>query len=75
MHATDDLGSAGEWMVRGDEDGISGEHGHGEGTTSVRGRAVDLLLILSRRRSAADVDVRILGAQEVWTNWLNRTPF
>ncbi|WP_371778040.1 maleylpyruvate isomerase family mycothiol-dependent enzyme [Streptosporangium subroseum] len=75
LHATDDLGSAGEWTVRGDEDGISWEHGHSEGTTMVRGRAADLLLALFRRRSAADVDVRILGAQEVWTNWLNRTQF
>ncbi|MEV6863375.1 maleylpyruvate isomerase family mycothiol-dependent enzyme [Streptosporangium subroseum] len=75
LHATDDLGSAGEWMVRGDEGGISWEHGHRDGTTLVRGRAVDLLLVLFRRRSAADVDVQILGAQEVWTNWLNRTPF
>ena len=67
LHATDDLGSAGEWMVQGDEGGISWEHGHREGTTLVRGRAVDLLLVLFHRRSAADVGVRIFGAQEVWT--------
>jgi uncharacterized protein (TIGR03083 family) len=74
LHATDDLDSAGEWMIRGDQDGMSWEHGHGKGTTAVRGRAVDLLLALLRRRSAAVVGVQILGAQEVWTNWLTRTP-
>ncbi|GAA1287758.1 hypothetical protein Psi02_70350 [Planotetraspora silvatica] len=74
LHATDGLGPAGEWMIRADKDGMSWEHEHGEGTTAVRGRAADLLLALLRRRSAADVSVQILGAQEVWTNWLNRTP-
>jgi uncharacterized protein (TIGR03083 family) len=74
LHATDDLDSAGEWMIRGNEDGMSWEHGHGKGTTAVRGRAVDLLLALLRRRSAADVGLRIFGDQEVWTNWLGRTP-
>ena len=74
LHATEDLGTAGEWMIRSAEDGLSWEHGHGKGTTAVRGRAVDLLLALLRRRSGADVGVEILGVQEVWTNWLNHTP-
>ncbi|MGI8332695.1 maleylpyruvate isomerase N-terminal domain-containing protein [Actinomadura scrupuli] len=74
VHATDDLDSAGEWMIRGGHDGVSWEHGHGKGTAAVRGRAVDLLLALVRRRPAADAGVQIIGAQEVWANWLNRTP-
>ncbi|HEU5155659.1 MAG TPA: maleylpyruvate isomerase N-terminal domain-containing protein [Streptosporangiaceae bacterium] len=74
LHATDDMGPAGEWMIRGADDGLSWEHGHGKGTTAVRGRAVDLLLALLRRRSAADAGVQIFGDQEVWTNWLDRTP-
>lgn len=75
LHATDDdVGSAGEWMIRGVEDGLSWEYGHGKGTAAVRGRAVDLLLALLRRRSAADAGVQVLGVQEVWTNWLDRTP-
>ncbi|MBC6461186.1 maleylpyruvate isomerase family mycothiol-dependent enzyme [Actinomadura sp. HBU206391] len=74
LHATDDLDSPGEWMIQADQDGISWGHGHGKATTAVRGRAVDLLLALLRRRSAADAGVQILGAQEVWTTWLNRTP-
>jgi uncharacterized protein (TIGR03083 family) len=71
LHATDD---AGEWMIRADEHGVSWEHGHGKGTTAVRGRAVDLLLALVRRSPAAEVDVQVLGAPEVWTDWLDRTP-
>ncbi|HZE31113.1 MAG TPA: hypothetical protein VE198_06715, partial [Actinoallomurus sp.] len=74
LHATDELDSDGEWMIGGDEDGLSWEHGHGESTTAARGRAVDLLLALLRRRTAADAGVRIFGNQDVWTNWLNLTP-
>jgi uncharacterized protein (TIGR03083 family) len=74
LHATDDVDSAGEWMIRGGEDGMSWEHGHDKGTTAVRGPAVDLLLALLRRRSAADAGVQIIGVQEVWTTWLDRTP-
>lgn len=74
LHTTDDVGPAGEWMIVGDGAGMSWSHGHGKGTTAVRGRAVDLLLALLRRRSAAESGVQILGDQEVWTNWLNRTP-
>jgi uncharacterized protein (TIGR03083 family) len=74
LHATDNPDPAGEWMIRGAQDGLSWEHGHGKATTAVRGRAEDLLLALLRRRSAADVGVQILGVHEVWTNWLDRTP-
>jgi uncharacterized protein (TIGR03083 family) len=74
LHATDDLDSAGEWMIRGDRDGISWEHWHGRGTAAVRGRAVDLLLALLRRRSAADAGLRTVGDEQVWANWLDRTP-
>lgn len=73
LHATDDPDPAGEWLIRGAEDGLSWEYGHGKGTTAVRGRAVDLLLALLRRRPA-DAGVEVLGDQDVWTNWLARTP-
>ncbi|MEV5409690.1 maleylpyruvate isomerase family mycothiol-dependent enzyme [Thermopolyspora sp. NPDC052614] len=76
LHATDDgLGPAGEWMIRSGEDGVSWEHGHGKGTAAVRGRAADLLLALLRRRTADEAGVEILGDREVWTRWLERTPF
>jgi uncharacterized protein (TIGR03083 family) len=74
LHATDDLDSAGEWTIRGEEGGVSWEHGHGKGVTAVRGRAVDLLLALLRRRPAPEAGVQIFGDREVWTDWLNRTP-
>ena len=75
LHATDDLGPAGEWMIRRDGEGVSWEHGHGKGSTAVRGRAVELLLALTRRRSAADAGAQVLGDQDVWAAWLDRTPF
>ncbi|GIH28090.1 hypothetical protein Aph01nite_64000 [Acrocarpospora phusangensis] len=75
LHATDDLGPSGEWMIRAADDGVvTWEHGHGKGTTAVRGHSVDLLLALLRRRPA-DVDLQVLGAEDVWTTWLDRTPF
>lgn len=75
LHATDDLGPDGEWMIQGGADGIRWEHGHGKGTTALRGRAADLLLVLLRRRTAAEAGVEVLGEEKVWTDWLSRTPY
>lgn len=46
-----------------------------EGEAAVRGRAVDLFLALTRRRTAAEADVEVLGDPEVWDTWLAGTPF
>jgi uncharacterized protein (TIGR03083 family) len=76
LHATDDgLGSAGEWMVRAAESGISWEHGHAKGAVAVRGAAADLLLVLLRRLPADDARVQVLGDASVLDTWLARTPF
>ncbi|GAA1021619.1 hypothetical protein Aple_072260 [Acrocarpospora pleiomorpha] len=72
IHATDDLGPSGEWMIKGGEGGVTWDHGHGKATTAVRGRAVDLLLALLRRPAT---DVQVFGAEDVWATWLERTPF
>jgi uncharacterized protein (TIGR03083 family) len=72
VHATD---YDGEWILRSDASGLTLETGHDKSAVAARGRAVDLLRVLTRRRVAEDVDVRILGATEVWTDWLARTPF
>jgi uncharacterized protein (TIGR03083 family) len=75
LHATEpDLGPAGEWLLRGTDDGLSWEPGHTKATAAARGRAVDLLLALLRRRPAAEADVEILGDDSVWAQWLERTP-
>jgi uncharacterized protein (TIGR03083 family) len=80
LHATDDdLGPGGEWMIRSEGGTVSWEHGHGKGTTAVRGRAVDLLLAVLRRSPAdggpAGEELQIIGDASVWPTWLARTPF
>lgn len=72
LHAID---CDGEWILRSDASGLTLESGHEKSAVAARGRAVDLFQALTRRRVAEDVDVRILGATEVWTDWLARTPF
>lgn len=72
LHATD---FDGEWVLRAEASGVILETGHHKSTTAARGRTVDLLLALTRRRSADEGDVQILGAPEVWTHWLAGTPF
>src|SRR5690606_40151139 len=52
LHATDELGTAGEWLIHGPPDGVRWEHGHGKGTAAARGRAADLLLTLVRDRKS-----------------------
>ena len=75
LHATDEgLGPTGEWTVVHDEDGLNWSHDHTKGEAAVRGRAVDLLLVLTRRRTAPDAGVDVFGDAEVWDTWLARTP-
>lgn len=76
LHATDPgLGPTGEWLIVHGEDGLSWSHEHGKGDAAVRGRAVDLLLAIARRRTPAESGVEILGDTAVWDAWLARTPF
>lgn len=75
LHATDDgLGSDGEWTVRGSDSGITWQHGHDRGDTALRGRAVDLLLALVRRRTSEEAGVELIGDPDTWSAWLERTP-
>lgn len=76
LHATEpSLGAVGEWMITSDEEGLDWSHEHGKGDVAVRGSATDLLLALSRRRTAADLGVEVLGDAAVWDRWLANTPF
>ncbi|MBU9762690.1 maleylpyruvate isomerase family mycothiol-dependent enzyme [Mycobacterium sp. TNTM28] len=76
LHATDDgLGPSGEWTVAHDEDGLGWSHSHGKGSVALRGPAKDLLLAVTRRRSAADVGLEVFGDTAVWDAWLDRTPY
>ncbi|HEY1974500.1 MAG TPA: maleylpyruvate isomerase family mycothiol-dependent enzyme [Pseudonocardia sp.] len=76
LHATDgDLGVEGEWTIRAEGAELTWEHGHSKCTAAARGRAVDLLLALLRRRSAEEANVELLGDESVWSAWLERTGF
>ncbi|TQK30224.1 maleylpyruvate isomerase family mycothiol-dependent enzyme [Arthrobacter sp. SLBN-53] len=75
LHATDDgLGPTGEWTVVHDEEGLSWTYAHGKSDVAVRGRAVDLLMAITRRRTAADAGLEILGDAGVWDAWLAGSP-
>jgi uncharacterized protein (TIGR03083 family) len=76
LHATEDgLGAAGEWTLSSGADGLSWAHDHGKGTVALRGPAKDLLLALTRRRTAAELGVEVFGDSAVWDRWLAETPF
>ena len=76
LHAAEaDLGSAGEWFIRGDEGAVVWDHRHAKADTAVRGQATNLLLAISRRKTAEDADIEILGDRQVWDTWLERTQF
>lgn len=75
VHATDPgLGDAGEWTVRVDRGRIAWSHEHGKGSVAVRGGATELLLALLRRVPLDQTGIELYGDQEVWQNWLERTP-
>lgn len=63
---------AGEWLIEGGSSGVSWTSGHGKGAAAVRGRTVDLLLAITRRRPTG---VEVLGDQQVWANWLANTAY
>jgi uncharacterized protein (TIGR03083 family) len=76
LHATDDgLGPTGEWTIVHDEDGLWWSHNHGKGDVALRGPATDLLLVLTRRRTADDLGIEVFGDTAVWDAWLARTEF
>jgi uncharacterized protein (TIGR03083 family) len=76
LHATDSgLGPTGEWMIVHDEDGVGWSHEHSKGDVALRGPAKDLLLAMTRRQTASDLGVEVLGDAAVWDGWLARTAF
>jgi len=76
FHATDPgLDGAGEWLVTRTPSGITVTPGHGKADVAVRGPAMRLLLVLTRRVPADDPGVEIHGEAGLLTHWLEHTPF
>ena len=76
LHATEEeLGPTGEWTIVHDDDGLWWSHSHDKGDVALRGPATDLLLAMTRRRTATDLGVDVLGDTSVWDRWLERTDF
>ncbi|MGE5286200.1 MAG: maleylpyruvate isomerase family mycothiol-dependent enzyme [Micromonosporaceae bacterium] len=76
FHATDEgLDGAGEWMVRRTPSGITVERGHGKADVAVRGPAVSLLLVLTRRLPPSQPGIEVHGDDALLTHWLAETQF
>jgi len=68
FHATD---APGEWVARREQDRVALERTHAKADVAVRGPAVDLLLVLSRRRKLeAAPALEILGERALFTHWI-----
>jgi uncharacterized protein (TIGR03083 family) len=74
FHATDPgLGAAGEWLARRTPSGVEWKHRHGRGDAALRGRALDLLLVLSRRAPLDGSRVQALGDPQLLAHWLEHS--
>jgi len=76
FHTTDDgLDGTGEWLTRRTPSGITVEPGHAKADVAVRGPAVSLLLVLTRRLPPSDPAIEILGDRALFGHWLDHTQF
>jgi uncharacterized protein (TIGR03083 family) len=74
FHASDPgLGDAGEWLARRTPSGVEWQHGHERGEAALRGRAVDLLLVLSRRAALDGSRVEASGDPQLLAHWLEHS--
>jgi len=76
FHATDPgLSGTGEWLVARTPSGITVTHGHARADVAVRGPAVRLLLVLTRRLPPSDPAIEIFGEPSLLAHWLQHTPY
>jgi len=52
---------------------VTWEHGHGSGDAALRGRALDLLLVLSRRAPLGGSRVEASGDPGLLAHWLEHS--
>jgi uncharacterized protein (TIGR03083 family) len=75
FRATDaGLGGTGAWLARRQPSGLAWERAHGPADVTVRGRAADLLLVLTRRADPA-ARVEVEGDGELFAHWLDHSRF
>lgn len=76
IHATDPgLSGTGEWLVTRTLSGVTVTRGHSKADVAVRGPAVSLLLVLTRRIPPSGPGIEIFGDQALLTHWLQHTPY
>ncbi|WP_412738291.1 maleylpyruvate isomerase family mycothiol-dependent enzyme [Krasilnikovia sp. MM14-A1259] len=74
--ATDtDLGPNCEWSVVRAPAGVTWRHGYDQAQVTVRGPALQLMLLLNRRLPVGTADVEIVGDQELFAHWLANSRF
>jgi uncharacterized protein (TIGR03083 family) len=74
FHATDPrIGVAGEWLVRRTPSGVDWEHGHDRADVGVRGPAMELLLVLSRRAAFDGSRLEVSGDTLLLSHWLEHS--
>ena len=74
FHATDPgLGTAGNWLARRTPSGVEWEHRHDQGDVVVRGPAMDLLLVLSRRAALDGSRLEVSGNRRLLAHWLEHS--
>lgn len=67
FHADD---AAGDWLARREQDRVALDRTSGPADVTVTGPAADLLLVISRRRPAADSELRIEGDRALFELWI-----
>lgn len=76
LHATDTPeGVAAEWLISIGDEGFSWRRAHEKATTALRGPVTELLLVLLRRRTAAEAGVEVLGDEGLLDFWLEHVGF
>jgi predicted lipid carrier protein YhbT len=68
-----DLGAAGEWLVQRTPSGVEWEHRHDQGDVAVRGPAMDLLLVLSRRAALHGARLEVSGSRRLLAHRLEHS--
>ena len=68
------LGPSGAWLGRRQPSGLAWERARGPADVTVRGRAADLLLVLTRRATPAG-RVEVAGDAGLFAHWLDHSRF